>query len=81
MEGATVNLLNSYPDATATGIGAALTTSGGGDFTFTPGATAAGTATWTKVGAPTPANCSVSYTPPAAAGGSPTIPPATTSGC
>src|SRR2546421_8828499 len=81
MEGATVNLLNSYPDATATGIAAAMNTSGAGDFTFTAGATAAGTATWTKVGAPTPANCSVSYTPPASAGASPTIPTPTTSGC
>ncbi|OLE47802.1 MAG: hypothetical protein AUG46_05425 [Acidobacteria bacterium 13_1_20CM_3_58_11] len=43
MEGATVNLLNSYPDATATGIAAAMNTSGAGDFTFTAGATAAGT--------------------------------------
>jgi MSHA pilin protein MshA len=73
MEGTTVNLLNNYPDATATGIAAAINTSGTGDFTFTAGATAGGTATWTKVGAPTPANCSVSYTPPASAGAGPTI--------
>jgi hypothetical protein len=78
MEGTTVNLLNNYPDSTATGIAAAINTSGAGDFTF---ATAAGTATWTKVGAPTPANCSVSYTPPASAGAGPTIPTPVTSGC
>lgn len=83
MEGQVVNLVNNYPDATATGIANALNVNTGatGDFTFTAGATATGTATWTKNGAPTPANCVVSYTPPAAAGGTPTIPPPTTSGC
>jgi MSHA pilin protein MshA len=78
MEGTTVNLVNNYPDATATGIAAAINTSGAGDFTF---ATAAGVATWTKVGAPTPANCAVTYTPPASAGAGPTISVSSTAGC
>jgi hypothetical protein len=43
--------------------------------------TAAGVTTFTSNGATTPANCSVSYTPPAAAGSPPTIPAPTTSGC
>ena len=72
MEGSTVNLVNSYPDSSATGIAATINTSAG-DFTFTAGATAStGPATWTKVGAPTPASCVVNYTP-AAANGTPTI--------
>ena len=68
MEGAAVpvTLLNNYPDSTATGIEAAVNSNNGanGDFTFTAGAGAAA-ATWTKNGAPTPATCSVSYTPAA----------------
>ena len=63
MEGSTVALVNSYPDSSATG-----------DFTFTAGATAAtGPATWTRNGAPTPANCVVNYTPPVSAGAAPVI--------
>jgi MSHA pilin protein MshA len=81
MEGATVALFNGYPDGTAAGIAAAMNTSGTGDFTFNPGATAGAMATWTKVGAPTPLHCIVSYTPPASAGASPTIPTPDTSGC
>ena len=73
MEGSTVNLVNSYPDSSLTGIAAALNLSPG-DFTFAAGPTAAtGPAKWTKNGAATPANCSVSYTPPAAAGAAPVI--------
>ena len=80
MEGSTVNLVNSYPDSSATGISAALNLSPG-DFTFAAGATAAtGPATWTKVGAATPATCVVNYTPPAAAGAAPVI-SSVTSGC
>jgi MSHA pilin protein MshA len=79
MEGSTVNLVNNYPDSSATGIAAAVNTSTG-DFTFTAGATpSTGPATWTKVGAPTPANCVVNYTP-AAANAAPTISVVTT-GC
>ena len=80
MEGSAVNLSNSYPDSSLTGIAAAINTSPG-DFTFTAGATAStGPATWTKVGAPTPASCVVNYTPPAAVNGAPTITSVTT-GC
>ena len=62
MEGTTVNLVNSYPDSSATGISAALNLSPG-DFTFAAGPTAAtGPATWTKVGAAAPATCGVTYT-------------------
>jgi MSHA pilin protein MshA len=82
MEGAPTNvtLLNNYPDSTATGIAQAVNanTAAGGDFAFTAGV-GAGAATWTKNGAPIPANCSVSYTP-AAAGSTPTI-TSTTAGC
>jgi MSHA pilin protein MshA len=81
MEGASVTLLYNYPDATSTGIIAAVnTTTSGTDFTITAGASASGTATWTKVGAPTPASCEVTYTPPTASGNTPTI-AVTTSGC
>ena len=81
MEGAAVTLLYNYPDSTTTGIIAAVnTTTSGTDFTITAGASASGTATWTKVGAPTPASCEVTYTPPTASGNTPTI-AVTTSGC
>jgi MSHA pilin protein MshA len=63
MENTQVNLVNSYPDATANGISAALNMSNGtSDFTFAPGAAAGGSqAVWTKVGAAgTP--CTVTYT-------------------
>jgi MSHA pilin protein MshA len=82
MEGSAVALVNNYPNAGANGILAALnTTATGTDFTITAGANAAtGTATWSKIGATTPANCIVRYTPPAAAGATPTI-QAVTTGC
>ncbi len=74
MEGNTVNLVNSYPDAGATGISNALSVIAASDFTFTPGApVATGTAKWTKVGAATPANCAVTYVPPVAAGAAPAV--------
>jgi MSHA pilin protein MshA len=79
MEGQTVNLVNNYPDAGATGIPLAINITPG-DFTFAAGAPAAtGTATWQRTGAPTPATCQVSYTPPAA-GATPVIAVAT-AGC
>jgi MSHA pilin protein MshA len=83
MEGNTVTLANSYPDASANGIANAININAGanGDFTFTAGAPAAtGTAIWKRNGAPTPGNCSVSYVPPAAAGATPTVTVVTT-GC
>lgn len=71
----TINTVFGYPrSATAGGIDAAIESYSG--FTFTAGTPA----TFTKDGAPTPANCAVSYTAPAAAGGSPTI-VVTTTGC
>jgi len=79
MEGVPVTIASYYPDATANGIGAAVTTSST-DFSFTAGASGTGTATWTKTGAPTPANCSVTYTPSATAGAAPVV-AVTTSGC
>jgi MSHA pilin protein MshA len=73
MEGATgtgVTLVNNYPDATAAGIANAVNTAGA-DFTFTAGASATGTAVWAKTGAS--GLCQVAYTPPAAAGTTPTV--------
>lgn len=78
MEGQAVTMLNSYPDATAAGIAAAINSSGG--FTFIPGSGTTTAAVWQKVGAPTPANCSVSYTA-AVAGSTPTISVPVISGC
>jgi MSHA pilin protein MshA len=74
MEGSTVTLLNNYPDATATGIPLAVNSNNGatGDFTFTAGSGTTTAATWSKNGAPTPANCAVSYTA-AAAGSTPAV--------
>jgi MSHA pilin protein MshA len=77
MEGAAapVTLLNNYPDVSATGISTAVNTSAN-DFTY---AVAAGVGTWTKVGARTPATCTVQYTP-AAVGGVPAV-ATSTAGC
>jgi len=81
MEGATVTLTNNYPDSSATGIALAVNanTGVGGDFSFTAGSGTTTPATWTKNGAPTPANCSVSYTA-ATVGSTPTV-AVTTTGC
>jgi MSHA pilin protein MshA len=80
MEGATVNLSNSYPDSTANGIANAINTSvSGTDFTFTAGNGTTTAATWTKVGAPTPLHCIVTYQP-ATAGATPAV-TLDTSGC
>jgi MSHA pilin protein MshA len=84
MEGATVNLSNSYPDATLNGIGGAVnvnTTAGTGDFSFTNAGGATGAATWTKntpSGTPI-ANCFVTYN--AAGTGTTPVVAATTAGC
>lgn len=66
MEGNTVNLANGYP--TAADIEKTLSDVSG----FTP-TTASGTTTFTRVGASDGTECYVSYAPPAAAGGAPTI--------
>lgn len=81
MEGATVTLLNNYPDASTTGIPHAVNTNSAasGEFTFAAGSSSTTAATWTRNGAPAPANCSVSYTA-AASNGAPTV-AVTTTGC
>jgi MSHA pilin protein MshA len=79
MEGVTITMLNNYPDSLGTGIPAAINGITNADFTYAAGATAPVVGTWTRVGAPTPANCTVTYLP-AAANGSPAV-TATTSGC
>jgi MSHA pilin protein MshA len=74
MEGNTVTLAFGYPDAP--GIQLAIQ-----DTTGFTSATTGGVLTYTKTGAVTPANCTVSYTPAASA----TVPPVfgapVTSGC
>ena len=62
MEGTNVAIANGYP--TTVSIQSVLSDATG--FTFAAGA-------WQKNGAATPANCSVTYAAPAAAGQSPTI--------
>jgi MSHA pilin protein MshA len=70
MEGTTVSLLYNYPDASATGIGAAVNYSPS-DFRFTPTSDGIQPAAWAKLGAP--GVCAVFYSPPASLGGTPTI--------
>ena len=67
MEGATINMVNGYPS----NADIALTLQSTSGYTFAAGPPAV----WTKVGASTPANCSVSYTQPAAANTAPAIVP------
>ena len=78
MEGSTVAMLNNYPDSVAGGIPNAVNVVPA-DFTYVPGASGAA-GVWTRVGAPTPATCIVTYTP-ATAGGLPPTVAATTGGC
>jgi MSHA pilin protein MshA len=79
MEGASVALVNSYPDSTAGGIGNAINASfSASDFTVTYGGTGTN-AVWTKVGASAPATCNVTYNA-AAANSTPTV-VITTTGC
>jgi MSHA pilin protein MshA len=78
MEGSAVAMLNNYPDSPAGGIPNAVNVSAT-DFTYAPGASGAA-GVWTRVGAPTPATCIVTYTP-ATAGGLPPTVVATTGGC
>lgn len=65
MEGNSISITNGYPDAATVQLTLADTSG------FTPSTTGA-TTTFTKDGAATPANCSVSYTE-AGAGGAPAI--------
>jgi MSHA pilin protein MshA len=64
MEGQSITITNGYPDRAT--INATLQDTSG--FTYTPA-----TGVFTKTGATTPANCSVTYTAPAAANTPPTI--------
>ena len=73
MEGATVTMLNGYPDSVALGIPNAVNVSS--DFTYTPGTTGT-VGTWTAV-----ANCTVTYTPAAVAGAAPVVAVANIAGC
>jgi len=79
MEGATIDMINKYPQANATGIfsAAGMTTN---DYNATGGGTAAGDVLTIEVPGNVPANCSVTYTAPGA-GGSPTFGTPVTSGC
>ncbi len=72
MEGSTITIANGYP--TAATIDDTLADFTG--YSFAGGATGV----FTKDGSPTPANCSVTYTPPAAAGQAPTV-AAVVTGC
>jgi MSHA pilin protein MshA len=72
MEGQVVTMANFYPDLA--GIPLAINTSGNADFTY-----AVGTGIWTRVGAPAPATCIVTYTPATAL--LPATAAATTGGC
>ncbi len=75
MEGVAITTCNGYPDASNTGIVAAAQLVNGQGYTITPGAaTTAGAAmTLYPTGVSTPANCTVTYTTPAAAGAAPVI--------
>ena len=76
LEGTNVDIANSYPAATATGIEVAMNNVQG--FTITH---AGGVSTFEVTGAPTPASCSVTYTQPASAGAAAVIGTPTTGGC
>jgi MSHA pilin protein MshA len=73
MEGVTITMTNGYPAVAATGILATLQDTTGFGYD-------AGTGVFSKTGAPTPADCSFTYTP-APANGAPTISTPVTTGC
>jgi MSHA pilin protein MshA len=72
MEGAVINMLNGYPDGTATGITSAAQLVTGEGYTVVNGAAGA-MVTVTPAGVTTAANCQVQYTAPAVLGNAPTI--------
>jgi MSHA pilin protein MshA len=78
MEGAAVTMLNGYPDSVAAGIPNAVNVSA--DFTYAPGASGA-VGKWTATGAPTPANCYVTYLPATGAGVAPVVDATNNTGC
>lgn len=79
MEGATIDMINKYPQANATGIFAAagMTTS---DYSTTGGGPLVTDVLTIQVDGNAPATCSFTYTP-AGAGGSPAFSVPTTGGC
>lgn len=80
LEGQPVTMINQYPTADAGGIGVAAQLSN--EFRLVGGGDEAGdTVTVQLTGAPTPANCSFTYTAPAAANGAPTYSAVTATGC
>lgn len=83
MDGQNITMINRYPTANAAGIVAAANLNATNDgLTISAGGAGAGaTITFDVVGAPTPAQCRVSYIAPAAAGAAPTINPPTLTGC
>lgn len=98
MDGQNIAMVNRYPQAltNAAGVGILMAAglgqiggtiaTAGADGVFATGGGAAGGSvlTITPVGATNPANCTVTYTSPAAAGGAPTIllnPNASTTNC
>ncbi len=71
MDGGTVvNMANGYPDASAAGIGAAVSGATNASA-YTPTYTGTASSTWSPVGAATPASCVFTYT--AATAGPPVI--------
>ena len=74
VEGTSVAITNGYPSA------AAITSTIQDTTGFTP-TEAGGVMTFTRVGAPTPANCSFTYAPPASANGAPVISAPVITGC
>ncbi len=79
MEGATIDMINKYPQANATGIFAAAGMSTN-DYTASGGGALATSVLTIEVDGNAPATCSFTYTA-AAAGGSPAFSVPTTTGC
>jgi MSHA pilin protein MshA len=78
LEGNNIDIVNSYAAASATGIQAAIGNLDPANYTVTH---AGGVTTVQVVGASTPANCSVTYTQPAAAGAPAVVSTPVISGC
>jgi MSHA pilin protein MshA len=78
LEGSAVTITNGYPAAAAGGIQAAMVNLDTSTFGITH---AGGVTTVTVTGAGTPANCSVTYTQPAAAGDPGIVSTPVTTGC
>lgn len=80
LEGSAVTMIHQYPTADAAGIVVAAQLSS--EFDTSGGGAAASSVLTIRVkGAPTPANCSFTYTAPAAANSAPTYGTPVTTGC